>query len=113
MIEFQHTYREEIEALAEEMNVNFVPREQFKGTFEGIVAAKDGNALLVVYDILPEKVAQLSMEALLALYPEHYWFEFERPISIEIGSYVRVEFDMSSLGDDRRAKGVYIEWKQE
>ena len=61
LIEFQHTYREEIEALAEEMNVNFVPREQWTGTFEGVVAAKDGNALLVVYDILPEEVAQLSI----------------------------------------------------
>jgi len=114
LIDFQHTYREKIEALAVEMHVNFVPREQWSGTFEGVVAAKDGNALLVVYDILPEEVAQIiSMEALLALYPEHYWFEFVEPISIDIGSYVRVEFDISSLGDDRRAKGVYIERIQE
>ena len=113
LIDFQHENLEAIEALAAEMDVNFVPREQWTGTFEGVVVAKDGNALLVVYDVLPEELSEMSIASMLELGFAHYWFEFEQPISIEIGSYVRVEFDMSSLGDDRRAKGVYIEWIQE
>lgn len=109
---FEVHYEAEINAIAKQLNVQFTPSEEISAMYEGVIGAIKGNDLLVVSDILSEEIGQLSIEAIEALYPEQYWFTHENPVGIEVGSKVRVIYDLRTL-EENRANIISIEFLPE
>ena len=99
--EYEHQFAAEIKAIAKQLNVEYTPSKEISAMYEGVIAAIDGNDLLVVSDILSEEIGQLSIEAIKALYPEQYWFTHENPVGIEVGSKVRIIYDLRTLKENR------------
>lgn len=108
MIDFHKMYQEEIQALAKELNINYLPREE-EFYLDGVVAAIEGRKVLVIVGATKEEIFNLDIDTLREKYDDRFWFTFEEDVDVKVGSTINVEYTDLIVGEENFATGLSIE----
>ena len=107
IIDFHKMFQNEIQALAKELNITYVPREE-EFYLDGVVAAVEGRKVLVIVGATKEEIFNLDNDTLSEKY-DRFWFTFEEDVDVEVGSTINVEYTDLIVGEENFATGLSIE----